>query len=267
MSASVSVVIPCFRCSGTIERAVESVFKQTLRPYEVILVEDCSGDQTLSKLYEIKERYPEGWIKVVALEKNGGPGTARNKGWDLSRQEYIAFLDADDSWHPQKVEIQYQWMVEHPEAVLTGHGCDFRKEGDFVGDFSFSEKREVDRVYRRRLLMSNQFPTRSVMLKKDLSYRFKDGKRYCEDYLLWLQICFFGGACYRLPQNLSFNYKEEFGVGGLSGQLWEMQKGEVDSYFEIFRMGGIRSHEVLLWVGFSFVKFLRRLLLSRIVRR
>lgn len=224
MSASVSVVIPCFRCSGTIERAVESVFKQTLRPYEVILVEDCSGDQTLSKLYEIKERYPEGWIKVVALEKNGGPGTARNKGWDLSRQEYIAFLDADDSWHPQKVEIQYQWMVEHPEAVLTGHGCDFRKEGDFVGDFSFSEKREVDRVYRRRLLMSNQFPTRSVMLKKDLSYRFKDGKRYCEDYLLWLQICFLVGRAIGFLKISLLIIKRSLGWGGLAGSYGKCRK-------------------------------------------
>lgn len=121
--ADVSVVIPCYRCSDVIERAVTSVWEQTLRPAEVILVDDCSGDGTVDTLYALQKKFPPNWIKVIELEQNSGPGEARNAGWAAASHSYVAFLDADDSWHPQKIEIQYSWMIEHPDVVLTGHEC------------------------------------------------------------------------------------------------------------------------------------------------
>jgi len=116
--APVSVVIPCYRCGATIKRAVDSVAAQTLRPAEVILIEDGSGDNTLEQLYRVQGEHPKDWIKIIALEKNSGPSFARNTGWDAATQPYIAFLDADDSWHPQKTEIQYQWMAAHPKVCV-----------------------------------------------------------------------------------------------------------------------------------------------------
>lgn len=97
MRAPVSVVIPCYCCADTIDKAVESVWKQTWRPYEVILVEDSSKDHgaTRMALSNIIDRYPGGWIKLILLDKNKGPGNARNIGWEASTQRYIAFLDAD----------------------------------------------------------------------------------------------------------------------------------------------------------------------------
>ena len=121
--AKVSVVIPCYRCADTIARAVTSIAEQTSRPAEVILVDDCSGDDTLATLYELQAEYPQGWVKVIESPKNAGPGTARNLGWEAATQAYIAFLDADDSWHPQKIEMQYGWMSKNPEVALTGHTC------------------------------------------------------------------------------------------------------------------------------------------------
>jgi len=78
--ADVSVIIPCYRCTDTIERAVNSIAEQTLLPAEVILVDDLSGDNTLAQLHRIQENYPQGWIHVIALPKNASPGTARNVG-------------------------------------------------------------------------------------------------------------------------------------------------------------------------------------------
>src|SRR5215831_14326963 len=97
--APVSAVIPCYRCGATIRRALESVAGQTLLPSEVILVDDCSADGTEAELRQIATEYPQGWIKVVSLSANGGPGVARNGGWDAAAQPYVAFLDADDCWH------------------------------------------------------------------------------------------------------------------------------------------------------------------------
>jgi len=131
MYVPVSVVIPCYCCEDTIERAVVSVMSQTALPGEVILVDDASPDhgRTLSKLQELQERFRDKThIEIIALKNNSGPSVARNAGWGTATQPYIAFLDADDAWHTQKLEIQYEWMKEHPEIALTGHKCLWLKE-------------------------------------------------------------------------------------------------------------------------------------------
>src|SRR5262245_4665161 len=117
----VSAVIPCYRCRGTIHRALDSVAAQTALPREVILVDDCSADGTAEAIGRIASEYPDGWVRVLTLPVNGGPGRARNAGWDAAAQPYVAFLDADDSWHRSKLEIQYGWMRANPHVVLTGH--------------------------------------------------------------------------------------------------------------------------------------------------
>ena len=120
--APVSVVIPCFRCADTIERALSSVAGQSYRPAEVVVVDDASGDKTLDKLSELQRRHGSAWLKLVRLSQNGGPAVARNAAWDAASQPYLAFLDADDSWHPQKLEFQLAYMLAHPDIAITGHG-------------------------------------------------------------------------------------------------------------------------------------------------
>lgn len=109
-SAPVSVVVPCWRCRDTIARAVESIAAQTRLPHEVILVDDASGDGTAGALHALAGRYPKDWITVIEQRDNGGAGVARNAGWETASSPYIAFLDADDAWHPKKLEIQVAWM-------------------------------------------------------------------------------------------------------------------------------------------------------------
>src|SRR5690606_11478324 len=126
---------------NTVVRAVASVDAQTLLPAEVILVDDSSGDGTLNVLYSLQEKYTPGWIKVLALPENVGAGEARNAGWEMATQDYIAFLDADDSWHPQKIEIQYEWMRSHIDVSFTGHVCEhFMRHHDAVGPPVFVEQ-------------------------------------------------------------------------------------------------------------------------------
>ena len=108
---SVSVIIPCYQCTSTIQRAVDSVAQQSLLPREVILVDDASDDETLEMLYSIQKSYGSNWVKVLSLKTNGGPSLARNAAWELVDSSYVAFLDADDSWHPQKIEIQFSWTT------------------------------------------------------------------------------------------------------------------------------------------------------------
>jgi len=79
--APISVIVPCFRCAATIHDAIASAAAQTLRPAEVLLVDDGSGDGTLDTLYRIAAEHEAGWIKVIAMPVNRGVSFARNEGW------------------------------------------------------------------------------------------------------------------------------------------------------------------------------------------
>ena len=114
--APVSVVIPCYRCSLTIRRALASIAQQSLKPAEVILVDDASGDGTLAVLKELASSYPN-WMRLIALETNRGAASARNEGWAAASQPFIAFLDADDTWHREK--IVGKSMSDFEEIIIS----------------------------------------------------------------------------------------------------------------------------------------------------
>ena len=265
MRSPVSVIIPCYRSTDTIDRAVGSVIRQTFPPEEILLVEDCSNDggAMLAALHRLQELHRDSVsIRVVPLEKNTGPGGARNAGWELAQQPYIAFLDSDDSWHSRKLELQLRWMEEHPDVMMTGHGTMQLSPGAPLPEVS---NQPVARpVSGCAMLASNRFPTRSVMLRRELSCRFDPTKRYAEDYLLWLMIVLGGRPAWFIDAPLAFSYKEDFGGTGLTGNLWHMEKGEIDTFRRVRREGLISRPACLAFVLFSLLKFARRLALGLI---
>lgn len=259
--APVSVVIPCYRCALTIRRSVESVLAQSLPPYEILLIDDCSDDnsETLSALEEIKYTAPNSNITILELSINQGPGSARNEGWRYATQPYIAFLDADDSWHPNKLEIQYSWMCAHPHVTLSAHpsiqlgkGLPLRVFGDL----------HARRVSIDSLLFSNCLPCRSVMLKRNIEERFMEGKRQAEDYLLWLSIGLRGGEIWYLNHPLAYSFKNDFGEKGLGSKLGDSYKGVLETYHLLCQKGYIAKTTYYFLVLLSFLKHVRRKLLS-----
>lgn len=254
--AALTVVVPCFRCTGTIERALASISSQTLVPAEVILVDDCSGDATLEKLWELQRRYGAGWVRVIALRDNGGPARARNTGWNEASHPYVAFLDADDSWLPEKVAMQFTWMLSNPLAALSCHAFPLHESPEApVSDGSFAFRP----VKIKEMLVSNRVYTSTVMVKKEIPLRFPEHKKHAEDYLLWLRMCLAGYLCFRSEAALSLRYKSTFGAGGLSGQLWKMEVGELDALRAIRVSRQIGFGWYVLAVGTSLAKFARRL--------
>ncbi len=262
--APVSAVIPCYRCAGTIGRAVDSVVAQTERPAELFLVDDGSGDGTLERLRALAARH-EVWIKVIALPRNRGAADARNAGWSTATQPYVAFLDADDAWHPRKIEIQYGYMKAHPEVALCAHRHEVLDDSEApdrpVGEVS------AEPVSRTSLLMSNNFfaPT-MMMLKRELPQRFLPGRRHVDDHLLWMQIVCSGHELVRLSPRLAYTYKRPFGESGLSGQLWIMEKSELANYWILRREGAIGFGAAAALSAWSLMKFVRRLALVALRR-
>lgn len=260
--APVSLIIPCYRCSETIGRAIESVAAQTVLPTEVILVDDHSEDdqKTLSTLKQLQNAYPELAMQVLPLSENKGPGSARNEGWKKSSQPYITFLDSDDAWHSKKIEIQYSWMNAHPNADLSAHlSIDLSKN---VPPDLFASL-DARQVLMSNLLLSNYLPCRSVMIKSDIGQRFLEGKRQAEDYLLWLNIGFQGGQLWFLNQPLAYSFKDDFGQQGLNAHLEASHQGVIETYRFIYQRGYISlSKYYLLRLMCSF-KHLRRIALSK----
>lgn len=260
--ANVSVVIPCYCCSRTIGRALTSIAAQTLLPKEVILVEDSSPDNgaTLRALYEEVAKYVDNFdIKVVALAENKGAANARNVGWDLATQPYIALLDADDAWHPKKIEIQYQFMQNTPDVVLCGHDKKILSV-DAISQWALDECK-WDYLTRRSILLSNPFVTPSVMIRNDINLRFNPLKRYVDDHLLWLEIAFQNYNVAKLSPALVAVYKPMYGESGLSSNMWDMEKSELDNYWILLKSGKVSLIITAILCWYSLAKYFRRLVI------
>jgi glycosyltransferase involved in cell wall biosynthesis len=261
-NVSVSVIVPCYNCSETVERAVLSVVQQTVIPREIILVNDgsCDNGRTLSKLYDLKNKFQQVIpIIVLDLEMNQGAGSARNKGWDIAEGEFVAFLDADDIWYSEKISIQYQIIKNHNIILCAHKHNSINNEEEFhkqiIQDLSFK------RINKLKSLFFSPFSTPSVMIKRDIPFRFKYNKRYSEDYLLWLQILLSNLKCCFINASISASLKPLFGAQGLTSHMWEMEKGEIQTYRQLYDEGYMKLPLFFAVSIFSVLKFIRRKLI------
>jgi glycosyltransferase involved in cell wall biosynthesis len=254
----VSVVIPCFRCGKTIRRALVCILMQSKVPDEVILVDDASGDDTWTVLTELEQANP-GRVKLLQLDENRGAASARNAGWRLASQPYIAFLDADDAWHPRKIELQLAYMEVNPDVILSGHG--YRLLGqDVQPDWTVSQD-SAKPIGKWALMLSNKFVTPSVMVRRDIKQRFVEEQRHMEDHMLWLMIVCSGARVVKLPAELAAIYKEPFGITGLSSQVWLMERGDLGNYRRLYRQNYINAFQFFGLGVYSVLKYVRRLII------
>jgi glycosyltransferase involved in cell wall biosynthesis len=192
MSTTVSVVIPVYNGAAFIARAIDSALEQSHRPTEVIVVNDGSTDATLDVLAAYRGR-----IRLLSIA-NGGVSNARNLGMQASTGELIAFLDADDSWHPNKLQLQVAAMRAYPRAALCC--CDYvvldKHLGHVVNHFSACKKgmtydRPFDQGLVAALIQCNFVGTAStVILRRALCQQvggFNVAYRQAEDYDYWLR--------------------------------------------------------------------------------
>lgn len=106
----VSIITPTYNSENYIRETIQSVINQTYKNWEMIIVDDCSSDNTVQIIQEIQKSEPR--IKLFKLDKNSGAGVARNKAIEEASGKYIAFLDADDLWKPEKLTKQIKFLVD-----------------------------------------------------------------------------------------------------------------------------------------------------------
>lgn len=257
----VSVIIPAYNASQTIAACLDSVCGQTYRNLEVIVVDDGSTDETFAIVQHYAEGHKNIPFKIYSIA-NSGPASARNYGIEHSTGEYIAFLDSDDRWASTKIERQIECFRKYSKIELLG--CNYS-----VGIRNHSKSKEIKMISKELLLFKNFFVTPAVILKRNLlmNNRFQNGRRYSEDYYLWLQIACTNHSCAFLKESLVILCdKPTYGGTGLSAKLWLMEKGELENYTLLYNQHLISLVEYISASCFSFFKYCIRLVVT-IVRK
>jgi teichuronic acid biosynthesis glycosyltransferase TuaG len=247
----VSIIIPCFNAQTTIQNVLLSVIKQTYTNYEIIVIDDGSRDKTKEFVeYFFQDKQV---IYQYIYQKNSGPSAARNNGIKNAKGEFIAFLDADDLWHPQKLELCMK-VFEDEKIKALGHGYTLSTKMDKI-DQNVSPKK----LTFLNLLLKNFAVTPSVVIKKEIIELFNEEMNYAEDHELWLRISY-KYPLYYLDLPLVTLSRKPLSKGGLSAQKLAMRKGEIKMYCKLFHYNKLFIFLTPFLVLFSLSKHLRNYL-------
>jgi len=188
----ISVICPCYNAESYIGKTIQSLLSQTKKDFtfEIIFIDDGSTDKTLNKLKDSIKFFLEKDIMVtVKTQNNCGAGSARNLGIKHSKFKYIAFLDADDIWMKDKLQVCYDFILKNPSHNLFSHNERYIKLNGTMskltnGLFAFND-------ISKSLYIKNTLSTSSVILYKDLlnTYGcFDVSLKSSQDYDLWLKL-------------------------------------------------------------------------------
>ncbi len=249
-----SVIIPAYNAEKTIERALESVLAQTYPAFEIIVVDDASKDSTR----EILETKYEGRIKYLSKLFNVGSSVARNTGMDQASGDYIAFLDADDIWHPDKLMLLNTIISAKPGINLFYH--------PFTQEQIINKRLPEDIVLYKlpfiKLLPGNIIATSCAIIANKPEYRFESTMRYTEDFDLWLRIGY-KHKIYFITIPLTQIFRQFTSKGGISENKWKMRKGELKSYSRLVSLNPLFIFLLpFLWLT-SLGKHLVKLVIDR----
>ena len=238
MPQSIAVIIPTYNRSHTLRRALDSVNNQTVRPSEICVVDDGSTDETEQLL---SRHYPQ--VNYV-YQNNAGVSSARNAGVALTRGHWLAFLDSDDEWMPNKLERQLQEINSNNTFPLVH--CDeiWIRNGVRVNAMHKHQKAGGE-IFERCLPLCVISPS-AVMIKRRLFEEvggFDESLPACEDYDLWLRICSRHPVLY-IEEALLRKY------GGhddqLSRQHWGMDRFRVKALVTLLNTGNLRPQQTQL---------------------
>jgi glycosyltransferase involved in cell wall biosynthesis len=202
----VSVIMPAYNVAAYVAEAIQSVVAQTYPHWELIVVDDGSVDETAN----IVRGYATGDDRIKYLhQENGRQGKARNTGIRNARGQLLAFLDADDLWQSEKLELQVPTLQEMKADLVYSNGLIFHSDQPKIEAKTFPIVRgrvEGNSMFDL-LLLHNLIPILTVLMRKETfadAGPFEEALQYqgCEDYDLWLKAARHGAVFYGMPEKL-----------------------------------------------------------------
>lgn len=200
MSVTVSIITPAWNAEKYIAEAIRSVQAQTFSDWEMIIVDDCSDDRTAAIAWEYAAA--DARIRVMATEKNSGAATARNLALTVCGGRYIAYLDADDLWMPEKLQKQLAFLRENNAAFCCNSYEVIADDGRRLN----KTIRMKPRLDYRGFLTHNLLQTAGIMVdtaKIDRGLLEMPNFRRRQDAAAWLQVLKAGFDCYGMDEVLS----------------------------------------------------------------
>lgn len=192
----ISIITPVFNAADYLEATIASVQAQTHEHWEMIVVDDCSTDPTVKIIERAAALDPR--IRLIRHYKNGGPAAARNSALDAATGRWIAFLDSDDLWLPQKLELQIIFQRHHSAKLTFTEFRRITSDGRQVGRLI-----EIpERIGYRQLLCNTVIATSTVVVDREKSGKFRMKAMYYDDFGCWLDLLRDGDIAFGLQADL-----------------------------------------------------------------
>lgn len=242
MQELISIVTPTYNCEKYIMNTIESVKNQTYENWEMIIVDDCSSDETCRIVENEAEK--DSRIRLLRQETNSGAGAARTRSMRESHGRFIAYLDADDIWKPNKLENQVRFMLDHG----YGFSCTSYEVIDDDGKKLGKEVHMLPKVDYIGFLTNNLLQTVGIMVDTEIVNKdllvMPDIRRR-QDAATWLQILKAGHQCYGLDEILAEYRRAQ---NSLSSNKFKAVKGIWSLYRDI-------EHLSLPFSCYCFVRY------------
>lgn len=196
----ISIITPTYNAEKYIEETIDSVINQSYTNWEMVIVDDGSTDGTVNIIRDYQDKYNK--IKLIVLSKNQGAGIARNTAIEKANGRYIAFLDSDDQWLPEKLETQLRYMQKN--QIAFSFSSYNRRQTDESG-IHVIKKVEVPKTANyQQLLKKCAVGCLTVMIDTSLTGKIAmKNIRARQDYALWLELTRKGFLAHGIPDVLA----------------------------------------------------------------
>ena len=270
--ADVTVIVPCFKSSNTIQNTLHSVINQYLLPKFLIIVFD--GDPEFENTIRIMHNSVEKLnqigvgVTIVKNNHNKGPAFCRNIAWDMASTKYLSFLDSDDYWSPNKLNLQIALMEEYDldlccSDIAIARNVDEIKIYKEKNKISTKKELILKNLTVNKMLIKNLVYTSTVTLKREIKRRFNESIKIkaAEDYSLWLTILSESKNNRKMCTPLSFSFKRGYGVSGLTGDIVLSHRSILFCLSEAYLNGSLSYLQFKVAILIEKIKFVRRYLI------
>lgn len=243
----VSVITPAYNAAAYLEETVESVQNQTFTDWEMLIVDDCSQDDTYSLAKKLSDK--DARIRVFKNEKNIGVAASRNVALDAALGDYIAFLDSDDLWLPQKLEKQVDFM-DKGQYILTY--TNYQKFNSCTGEIYKKVIRAPASMTANQIYGDTSIGCLTVMVnRKKIGNFHMPLLSHMEDNITWQEILAMGHKAYRMDEVLSL-YRA--GNISLTSGKKHAAKQQWSTYRDYYKFSVFKSAYYFIQYAFNAVK-------------